>query len=546
MTITRRELLRRVSALGLASFTSTGVVACVAKTADTDTESGTDGTETDGDGLPEYEYDGDPGPEDMFTHGVASGDPLADSVILWTRVRPDQVDAAVFFEVARDPEFTERVAADYVAAAADRDATVKLDVSGLEPATTYYYRFMAAGRASPIGRTRTAPTEAERLRFAVCSCSNYAFGYFHAYKHMAARADLDAVLHLGDYIYEFGDGEYGELRPLDPPYEVLTLDDYRRRYARYREDQALSEAHRQHPFIVIWDDHETANNSYKDGAENHDDDTEGPWPDRRSAGTRAFFEWLPIREGAEGVIYRALPYGGLVDLIMLDTRLAGRDKQTNTPSTQEDPDRQLLGEAQEAWLKSQFEGSTATWRLLGQQVMVAPWRSGAAIFNNDQWDGYVAARARLFDMIDALPEPKNVVILTGDLHSSWATDVPRDGVPYDPQTGAGSLAVEFVTPAITSPGLLGSPEFIELVRESNPHVRWVDFDKRGYVLLDVTAERLQADFFHVQGVTSMALDDEFFAAGFAVESGKSWITPVGMPAPPPADPPPLAPMPPPK
>src|SRR5690606_21080582 len=250
MTITRRELLRRAGLLGAASLIPT-FSACTppgsedgetGETGETDGTDGTDETGDEGDGLPEYSWDGDPGPETIFSHGVASGDPLTDSVILWTRVSPAADESVeLFFEVAIDPGFEMRVAADWIPATdADRDYTVKIDIDGLEAGATYYYRFYAQGRVSPIGRTRTAPDGAvDHLRFAVCSCSSYAHGYFHAYAEIAGQADLDAVIHLGDYIYEFENGTYGNVREYDPPYEIVTLDDYRRRYRHYRLDRDL-------------------------------------------------------------------------------------------------------------------------------------------------------------------------------------------------------------------------------------------------------------------------------------------------------------------
>ncbi|UCH28822.1 MAG: alkaline phosphatase D family protein, partial [Myxococcales bacterium] len=329
--------------------------------------------------LPEYEWTGDPGPETLFEHGVASGDPLADGVILWTRVSSEvsgPVD--VWWEMALDEEFTQRTAQGETTAEAARDFTVKIDVRDLVWGRNYYYRFFAEGRMSPIGRTRLAPkgSEANQLRFGVCSCSNYGFGYFHAYRHMAARADLDAVLHLGDYFYEFGLGTFptdgARLRDgLEPPHETVTLDDYRTRFSWYRKDADLQECHRQHPFIVVWDDHETANNSWMNGAENHDPETEGPWEDRLVAARQAFFEWIPIREDLEAnpdrELYRSFKYGDLADIIMLDTRIEGREEQgplqVVEPESPDNPEN-IISEEQEAWFKEQLTTSTAKWRIV--------------------------------------------------------------------------------------------------------------------------------------------------------------------------------------
>ncbi len=547
MTITRRELLRRAASLGLVGLVTPTLVNCGG-----DDGGGTDGGTTGGgtdsdsgttagvdDGLPKYDYDGEPGPEGMFSHGVASGDPLSDSVILWTRISPAADGAQeVFYEIALDPEFTDRVAAGTVETDASRDYTVKLDTEAMTPATTYYYRFMALGRTSPVGRTRTAPVGSwQRLRFAMCSCSNLAQGHFYAYGGMAARADLDAVIHLGDYIYEYGDGEYGDFVPLDPPHEIITLEDYRRRYAQYRSDAFLQEAHRQHPFINVWDDHESANDAYNGGAENHDDD-EGPWPDRLSVAQQAYHEWLPTREGNPGIIYRTLRFGDLLDLIMLDTRIVGRDQQSPMTDDHADAERTLLGVEQEAWLEEQLTGSTATWRIIGQQVMMAPYNGPAGILNPDQWDGYAAARDRLLDVLESNGIGNNLV-LTGDIHSSWACDIPRDVNAYNPDTGEGSVLVEFVTPSVTSPG--PGEAITDLVYANNAHVRYGEGVKKGYVLLDVTPERIQGEWYHFDSVTIDGNVPEYFARAYAVMSGATHLVEVDAPSAPIAEAPPLAP-----
>ncbi|MCB9752905.1 MAG: alkaline phosphatase D family protein [Myxococcales bacterium] len=538
--------MRRASALGIVGLATPTLVNC-GKDDGEGTDSGTTGdasesestTSGEDDGLPKYEFDGEPGPENLFSHGVASGDPLADSVILWTRVSPAGDDPIeVFYEVALDPEFAERVAAGYVMTDGARDFTVKLDTEAMTSSTSYYYRFKALGRSSPIGRTRTAAAGPwARLRFAVCSCSNYAYGYFTAYGGVAGRADLDAVLHLGDYIYEYGDGQYGSFRELDPPYEILTLEDYRRRYAHYRGDPHLQEAHRQHPFINVWDDHESANDAYNGGAENHDAD-EGPWPDRLAAAEQAYNEWLPTREGAPGIIYRTMRFGDLLDLIMLDTRIIGRDKQSPLPMEQNDPERTLLGPVQEAWLEEQLVSSTAKWRLIGQQVMMAPYRGPAGILNADQWDGYSAARDRFLEVIES-NGIGNTVVLTGDIHSSWACDIPRDPMSYDAESGAGSVIVEFVTPSITSPG--PGEDIAELVFAYNPHIRWGEGAKHGYLLLDVDEQRILGEWYHYASIT---IDGEIpgeFVRGFALEDGARHLVEVQSPSAPIAEAPPLAP-----
>ncbi len=468
--------------------------------------------------MPEYEWEGDPGPESLFSHGVASGDPLTDAVILWTRITTESNDALqAFFEVALDPEFDVRVAADYLVTEPDRDHTIKLDLQNLSAGTAYYYRFYAQGRVSAIGRTRTAPTDATRLRVAMCSCSNYARGYFHIYRRIAERADLDLVLHLGDYIYE-GATNPNLVRQVDPPHEIVELDDYRARYALYRTDPDLQELHRQHPMVAVWDDHETANDAYTDGAQNHQPATEGSWEDRKAAAAQAYAEWMPLREGVFGVIYRALPYSDLMHLMMLDTRIIGRDLQPDDlgdPDLLDAPDRQLLGLEQESWALEQLTSTNAQWVLVGQQVIMAEVRLGENPINADQWDGYRAARARFYEMAEAV---SNMIVLTGDIHSSWAFDLAVDPQgEYDPETGEGSVGVEFVTPGVTSAGFPTNLANAAMI--SNPHLHWAELTQRGYVMLDINSERVQASWWFIEDVESPDGDTQRFASAWAVYDG---------------------------
>ncbi len=476
--------------------------------------------------------------EPSFQHGIASGDPLPDGIVLWTRVTtPDGAPADVAWAVAEDASMQNVVQRGTFRTDAERDFTVKVDVRGLGAGKTYYYRFETGGVTSPVGRTKTAPTGAiERLRFAQVSCASYAHGYFHVYRALATQPDLDAVLHLGDYIYEYASDAYGDFRAYEPPHEILTLADYRTRHAQYKRDPDLQAAHRQHPFITIWDDHETANDAYVDGAENHTPD-EGSFADRKAAARRAYFEWMPIREQDGGRIFRKLAFGDLVDLVLLDTRMWARTKQAGgflgTPPAP-DPTRTLLGDEQAAWMEGQLRGSTAAWKLLGQQVMVGNIvLDKTQIVNLDQWHGYPESRARLLDFFRT-SGVTNIVVLTGDIHSSWANEIitsPLEAGAYDPATSKGSLALEFVTPAITSPGL---PELllgvVDQAKPLNPQVRWLDPTKRGYILLDVTRERVQGAWFHVDDVTRV--DGTIaFAKAFRVDSGKTRFEEDPAPAP---------------
>lgn len=478
----------------------------------------------------------------LFQHGVASGDPLSDRVILWTRVTPPPTRSAVgpietTWQLAADDTLTQVVAGGSAAATPERDFTVKIDAAGLQPGRTYYYAFTAGGQRSPVGRTRTLPTGAiDRLRLAVVSCSNYPAGYFNAYRAIANRPDLDLVVHLGDYIYEFAEGVvYGDSQSIGRvpmvPGEAVTLAEYRLRYATYRSDPDLREAHRHHPFVVVWDDHEIANNAWAGGAESHTA-KQGPWPARLAAAYRAYLEWLPIRElpGLDVRLYRSFRIGEMADLIVLDTR-GLRDRQVATASAGElnDPSRTLLGAAQEAWLFDQLRASAAAatpWRLLGQQVLFSNLAPTGTPLSTDMWDGYPAARARVLDFLAREPVA-NVAVLTGDLHSSWALDVPRNPWAAPASPAAQSLAVELVTPAISSPPLFADASLRDrapLLRKVAPHLRYLEGDSHGYILLDLTRERLQAEFYFVPTVMERT-DRERRAATFVCENGSSRLTP---------------------
>ena len=464
----------------------------------------------------------------LFGHGVASGDPLTDRVIIWTRVTSPPARSAagplvVGWEVARDEGMSQVVSRGTAAATPERDFTVKIDAAGLDAGRPYYYAFTAGGQRSPVGRTRTLPAgSVARARLAVVSCANYPAGYFNPYRCIANRDDLDAVLHLGDYIYEFENGVYGDgsglLRIPEPRRETVSLDDYRIRYATYRSDPDLQAVHARHPIIAVWDDHELTNDAWRDGAANHNPEAgEGPWPARRAAAYQAYMEWMPIRESLPGQVhlYRAFRFGSLVDLLMLDTR-GLRDQQVaadNVPALN-DPSRSLLGAEQQAWLfermrRSQRDGTA--WRVLGQQIMFSRMSfPGRPVPLPDVWDGYQAARERVLEFL-SVERMRDVAILAGDVHSSWAFDVPRnpwDG--YTARTGAGSLAVELIAPAVSSPPLFDNKQIREnapKLRFALPHLKYLEGEHRGYVLLDITPTRLQAEWYHVPGVAQRSADE---------------------------------------
>ncbi|MEU2430125.1 alkaline phosphatase D family protein [Streptomyces sp. NPDC007861] len=476
-----------------------------------------------------------------FLHGVASGDPLPDGVLLWTRVTPvpDAVpgsgkgpDTEVSWEVAEDKGFTSVVASGRTTAAAASDHTVKADVRGLRPATAYYFRFTAGTAVSPSGRTRTTPAAdaaAPGVRFGVVSCANWEAGYFSAYRHLAARTDLDAVLHLGDYIYEYGSGGYpaeeNVIRQHEPRHEITTLADYRLRHATYKTDADLQALHAAHPVVAIWDDHEIANDAWSGGAENHTPGAEGDYAARAAVAKQAYFEWMPVRTSTEGTVYRRLRFGKLADLHLLDLR-SFRSQQASVGSgTVDDPERTITGRAQLDWLKSGLASSDAAWKLVGTSVMISPVAFGSVpahllepiaellglpaegiAVNVDQWDGYTDDRKELLKHLTDRGI-RNTVFLTGDIHMAWANDVPVTAATYPLSRSA---ATEFVVTSVTSDNLDDilhvAPGTVSLVastavKAANRHVKWLDMDSHGYGVLDVTAERSQMDYYKVSDRT---------------------------------------------
>ncbi|WP_329227770.1 alkaline phosphatase D family protein [Streptomyces sp. NBC_01460] len=486
----------------------------------------------------------------VFLHGVASGDPLPDGILLWTRVTPSAdalpgsglgADTPVAWEIAEDKDFSRIAARGTAVARAGSDHTVKADVRGLRPATAYWFRFSAASGGagggqsvlSPVGRTRTAPAAGAPvtgIRFGVVSCANWEAGWFSPYRHLAARADLDAVLHLGDYIYEYASGSYPTqdtvVRPHAPLHEILTLADYRLRHATYKTDTDLQALHATHPVIAIWDDHEFANDAWSGGAENHTPGTEGAWAARVAAAKQAYFEWMPVRASTEGTVYRRLSFGGLAELHLLDLRSFRSEQASVGDGAVDDPDRTVTGRAQLDWLKAGLASSDAAWKLVGTSVMISPVAFGSLpahllaplaellglpseglAVNVDQWDGYTDDRRELISHLrdNAV---RDTVFLTGDIHMAWANDVPVKAATYPLSASA---ATEFVVTSVTSDNLddilrvaPGTVSVIAAtaVRAANRHVKWVDMDGHGYGVLDVTAERSQMDYYVVSDKTS--------------------------------------------
>lgn len=505
-----------------------------------------------------------------FYHGVASGDPTENSVILWTRVTPEDSQTSIdgTWHVALDTGFTQPILDGEFTADETNDFTVKIDVAGLDAGTTYYYYFNAEGKNSLVGRAKTVPTDGvENLKFAVASCSNYEGGFFNAYEMIAERNDLDAVIHLGDYIYEYGVGTYGIGLPdrvNEPADEILNLADYRTRYSLYRMDKDLIRLHQQHTFISIWDDHESANDSYVDGAENHQA-SEGSWEERKAVSKQVYFEWMPIRDNADNSIYRNFKYGELCDLFMIDTRLEGRVEPPANFDDPDDPARNIISQTQYDWLTNGLQQSEAKWKVIGNQVLFSTFNVGFAAADPtnidsiratenlfiDNWESYPTQRNNLIDFFKN-ENMDNVVIVTGDSHTSWAFDVTKEAVlypvpaflnvpqpnpfdastqeGYDPTTGDGSWAVEFGCPSIASPnfdeaiGAAATAQFELIINNPipglgnyNPHLKLVDLDRHGYFILDLTAEKAQSDFFYVPTLAVDTTGEEFGGAALSLD-----------------------------
>lgn len=470
-----------------------------------------------------------------FYHGVASGDPLSDRVIIWTRVTipfldkiatvnidsPSAVytstifDTTIFvsWQMALDTTFSSIIDSGTVTTDSSIDYTIKVDVTGLQPNTWYYYRFNSGTNYSIIGRTRTLPVgNVDSIRFAVYSCSDFQSGYFNVYHDIAHRNDLDAVIHLGDFYYEYqaGGSDYqGDATRLHPlGHDAVSVADYRLWHSQYKLDPDQRDIFQQYPWIQIWDDHDVANNGWNSGAQNHNPQTQGDWYVRKYSAFKAYFEWMPIRQTAPGndsIIHRNFKWGNLANLIMLDTRFEGRDSSLGAgiPTNNAylaDTNRNMIGPNQLAWVKNQLSDTTVQWRLLGNQVMMAPLATLGLILNGDQWDGYPAERKRLFDYI-MQQNIKDVVVLSGDIHSSWASDLPHPDSTYNSSTGHGSVATEFIGSSVTSSATgINIPQ--ALIQLSDPYFKYIEFTKRGYLLFDVNKQRAQGDFIHTSTRTS--------------------------------------------
>jgi alkaline phosphatase D len=489
-----------------------------------------------------------------FTLGVASGDPLPDGVVLWTRLAPDPtaedglggmdpLPVDVRWEIAADDGFRQAVASGSETARPELAHSVHVDATGLRPATEYFYRFMAGNEVSPVGRTKTAPAagaSVDRLRFAVCSCAHWEHGWYTAYRGVAGE-DVDLVFHLGDYIYEYpSSGEFlpssGAIVRQHLGGEVMSLADYRRRHAQYKTDRDLQAAHAAAPWAVTWDDHETANDYA--GVYTRDGETSDAFLERRANAYQAYYEHMPLRPesmptGPDMRLYRSLTYGTLAEFSILDTRQyrsghpCGDGLLPLCPAAF-DPAVSLTGSEQERWLLAGLDESTATWNVIAQQVPMVQCdtRPGPdGVFLTDLWDGYPAARERILAHVhDA--GIGNAVVLSGDVHSSWVNDLKVDfGDPEAP-----AVATEFVGTSISSEGDLSPAERLRIgaaasvIRSENPHVHFFDGVHRGYLRVEVTPELWRTDLRFVESV-SQPESSVATGASFVVEAGRPGALP---------------------
>lgn len=501
-----------------------------------------------------------------FRHGVASGDPLADRVVLWTRVSDALGPREVFWEVAEDEGFAQVVRRGSVQARPQADWTVKVDADGLLPGSTYYYRFMTGSDVSPTGRTRTLPVGGvDRLRIAATSCSSYRKAFFTGYRKLAQRHDLDLVIHLGDYIYEDGNAAQVGDRDHFPPVVLTALEEYRARYAQYRSDPELQECHRQHPWTFAWDDHEFANDCWATGARAHDDERDGSWELRKQAAARAYHEWLPIRTADPDDltrIWRSFTFGDLLTLAMIETRVHGRDSLVpglvddgefvnGRPGQFNSPQRTMMGFEQEDWLYATMHGAATQYFMLGSQTFFAQlnilnlpqFAGGGVIANPDQWDGYYANRTRILQQV-VEAGIRNFVVVSGDIHTSWANDLsldPGNPLVYDPILRRGVIGCEFVSSAIGNPGEEELAPVADVVRLLNSHIRYVNLHRDGYVLVDIDRDRVRGEFWHIDTVREAGTGSEYVDIAFEARDGSNVLRRADdTPAPPHPDRPPPA------
>jgi alkaline phosphatase D len=456
-----------------------------------------------------------------FGLGVASGDPRSDSVVLWTRLAVstrdgggmDPVPYDVRWEVASDETFSQVVQSGTAVAAPTLAHSVHVDVIGLEPATEYFYRFMVGGEESPVGRTKTAPAAdaaVDSVRFAFASCAHYEHGYFVAYRHMAEQR-FDIVFHQGDYIYEMGPGAY-DVYEEDPPRDftggsadLYALADFRNRYALYRSDPDLQAAHASAPWATTWDDHEFSNDYAGLVAEDTKGQPDEVFLQRRINAYQAYYEHMPLRPSSMPVgpnlqLYRRLPYGTLAEFQILDTRQyrddqpCGEGVSVRCPAAL-DPNTTMTGPDQERWLLEGLDASPATWNVISQQLMMAhldELPGDGAEFWGDDWNGYPEARNRILGHMLSRGT-SNPVVLTGDIHCAWANDLKADWADPSSQT----IGTELVCTSISAGGSENPATSFEQYLPDNPHVKFFDPTHGGYTSVELTPERLTAQYLEV-------------------------------------------------
>jgi phosphodiesterase/alkaline phosphatase D-like protein len=492
-----------------------------------------------------------------FRHGVASGDPGTESIVLWTRISGVAAPVSLTWEVSAEPSFETVLLRGEADTSSEADYTVKVVAGPLPAGLPLYYRFSSAGEISPIGRTRLFKAQGEeRIGIALASCSNFAFGYFNAYDAIARDPGIDLVLHTGDYIYEYGAGEWGDEtgitlgRRHEPPHEIVSLADYRTRHAQYKSDAGAQAMHAAHPFVACWDDHEVTNNPWTGGAQNHQDKTEGDYATRRAAALQAYYEWMPVRDpgagGTREAFWRSYQLGGLATLVTLESRHTGRDRQVDysehyasiqNKETRDgfmqdiigDPARRMLSTDMENFFEDAMARSVERgepWRLVGNASpiarMLVPDLEAAGIpealapaserigagpnlfwkgkwnlpFYTDTWDGYPAARERLYAVASAA-RANDLIFLTGDSHSFWENPL------FD--AGGRSVGLEIGTAGISSPGdfvetgwMGDGPERLNaLFSAALPEVNWTEDRHQGYVRIELTASEARSEFLAV-------------------------------------------------
>ena len=475
----------------------------------------------------------------LFNHGVASGDPLSDRVILWTRVTPKKPGPVeVNLEISVNRNFSQVLFSKALKTDSLSDYTIKYDFSIgsiLKSGKKFFYRFNSQGTTSEIGKTKTLAAESRKIKLGVFSCSNFPAGFFNAYQAAAEADDLDLWLHLGDYLYEYPMGGYGTQnaeklgRVPSPSHEMITLSDYRMRHAQYKLDEGSKALHRNAPLVAVWDDHEFANDTWKKGAENHSiDGEEGDFFSRRAAAIRAYHEWMPIREQQnKRKIFREFKVGKFLQLLMLDTRQFQRDRQIqpkdylsksgfSQASFYEDLNstkRNLLGAEQLAWIEKKVGSQKFDWTILGQQVLMTKLKFpdlskmlkeedipsflkpylkflGLGIPSNlDAWDGYPAERNKLYDVMQK--SSTDFISLAGDTHNAWVSELTN--------ASGDKIGIELGAPSVSSPGIadaikLDEKRFTDKVIEINSELNWMDPKHRGYLTLAFDENQMEARF----------------------------------------------------